>query len=379
MAVQRVRMFLFFLLVIILGIRVLVEYKKPILQPIKDKDYTCLGTVIEEPEYRDTTLRLVVECGGFRMLATVDRFTVVEYLDTVSVKGVVSPAKFKGYNDYYINFAKVEVVSHGSSLVKSLFKLKHSFLSNLKDVLGEPHASLAGGLVVGEKSALGKELLDNFRHAGLIHIVVLSGFNITVIADGLMRVLGFLPQTLRILIGATGMILFSFLVGGGATVIRSTVMALIMLLSKIAGRQYVALQGLLIAGVAMGIYEPKTILYDASFHLSFLATLAMILLAPRIEKRLTFLPERFEFRGIISSTIATQIFVSPYLIYLMGSISFWGLVTNIFVLPVIPPTMLFVFLSGVTGWLSHWVSFALAIPAHMLLSYELFVVKLFSI
>lgn len=379
MTVQRVRMFLFFLLLVILGMRVLVEYQKPNPEPVKDKEYVCLGTVIEEPEYRDTSLRLIVECGGFRMLATVDRFTTVEYLDKVTVKGVVSPAKFKGYNDYYINFAKVEVISHGSSLVKKLFGLKHSFLNNLKKVLGEPHASLAGGLVVGEKSALGKELLDDFRHAGLIHIVVLSGFNITVIADGLMRLLVFFPQTIRIVIGATGMILFSLLVGGGATVIRSTIMALIMLLSKIAGKEYVALQGLFIAGVLMGIYEPKTILYDASFHLSFLATLAMILLAPRIEKKLTFLTERFEFRGIISSTIATQIFVSPYLIHLMGSISFWGLVTNIFVLPVIPPTMLFVFLSGVTGWLSHWLSFILAVPAHMLLTYELFVVRLFSI
>lgn len=379
MTVQRVRMFLFFLLLAILGIRVLVEYRKPNPEPIKDKEYICLGTVIEEPEYRDTSLRLIVECGGFRMLATVDRFTTVEYLDKVSVKGVVSPAKFKGYNDYYINFAKVEVISQGSSLVKKLFSLKYSFLNNLKKVLGEPHASLAGGLVVGEKSALGQELLDDFRHAGLIHIVVLSGFNITVIADGLMRLLVFFPQTIRIVIGATGMILFSLLVGGGATVIRSTIMALIMLLSKIAGKEYVALQGLFIAGVLMGIYEPKTILYDASFHLSFLATLAMILLAPRVEKKLTFLTERFEFRGIISSTIATQIFVSPYLIYLMGSISFWGLVTNIFVLPVIPPTMLFVFLSGVTGWISHWASFILAIPAHILLTYELFIVRLFSI
>jgi hypothetical protein len=46
MTVQRVRMFLFFLLVIVLGIRVLVEYKKPILEPIKDKDYTCRKLVI---------------------------------------------------------------------------------------------------------------------------------------------------------------------------------------------------------------------------------------------------------------------------------------------------------------------------------------------
>lgn len=379
MTVSRVRMFIFLFLILVLGIRVLVEYRKPPQKPIEYKKFECQGTVVEEPEYSEKSQKLIVMCDDFRMLVTTDRFLEVEYLDTVYVSGIINIPKYKGYNDYSITFAKVRVLNHNSSFTKLLFRLKHSFLENIKSVLGEPEASLAGGLVVGEKSSLGKELLDDFRHAGLIHIVVLSGFNITVIADALMRVLVFFPQTIRIIIGATGMIMFSFLVGGGATVVRSTLMALIMLLSKIAGRQYIALQGLLIAGIFMGIYDPKTILYDASFHLSFLATLAMILLSPKIEEKLKFLPENFEFRGIISSTIATQVFVAPYLIYLMGSITFWGLITNILVLPVIPPTMLFVFLSGVSGWVSHTVSFIFAIPAHILLSYELFIVKLFSI
>ncbi len=379
MTVRIVRMSLFFLLIVILGIRAVVEYRQLVHEPIKEKDFECVGTVVEEPEYKDTTLRLILACGDFRMQATADRYVQVAYGDTVRVRGVVSPVKYRGYNDYYINYAKVEVIGSANSVQKALFNLKHSFLRNIKNVLGEPHASLAGGLVVGEKSALGKELLDDFRHAGLIHIVVLSGFNITVIADALMRMLVFLPLLGRILIGGTGMVLFAILVGGGATVIRSTIMALIMLFAKAGGRKYVALQGLIIAGIVMGIWDPKTLLYDASFHLSFLATLAMIVLAPWIEKKLYFLSERFEFRGIISSTIATQIFVSPYLIYLMGSISLWGLVTNIFVLPVIPPTMLFVFLAGVSGWIWSGLSFFLAIPAYILLSYELFVVRLFSI
>lgn len=379
MTVQTVRMSLLVFVVVILGIRVVVEYRQPLPEPMKKVGYECEGTVIEEPEYKDITLRLIIACGDFRIQATADRYIHVEYGDKVRVKGSISPVKYRGYNDYYLNYAKVEVIDSTSSLQKILFNLKYSFLRNIKKVLGEPHASLAGGLVVGEKSALGKDLLDDFRHAGLIHIVVLSGFNITVIADALMRILVFMPLYGRIMIGSVGMVLFSILVGGGATVVRSTIMALIMLFAKAGGRKYVALQGLCIAGIAMGIWNPKTLLYDASFHLSFLATLAMITCAPWVEKKLYFLPEWFGFRGIISSTIATQIFVSPYLIYLMGSISLWGLVTNIFILPVIPPTMLFVFLSGVSGWIWSGLSFFFAIPAYILLSYELFVVRLFSI
>jgi len=78
--------------------------------------------------------------------------------------------------------------SSGFSLTGILYEIKRGFMENLRQVLGEPEASLAGGLVVGEKDSLGKELLDDFRKVGLIHIVVLSGYNITIIATTIQRI-----------------------------------------------------------------------------------------------------------------------------------------------------------------------------------------------
>ena len=94
----------------------------------------------------------------------------------------------------YLN--RIQIVSDyiGSTITSSLLKLKRSFVNNLNGALGEPHSALAAGLVVGEKAALGKDLLNDFRTVGLIHIVVLSGFNITIVADAFRRLLSRLPR-----------------------------------------------------------------------------------------------------------------------------------------------------------------------------------------
>ncbi|MFA6554385.1 MAG: ComEC/Rec2 family competence protein [Candidatus Paceibacterota bacterium] len=270
------------------------------------------------------------------------------------------------------------IQSFFSKLSSQLFSLKRNFVNNLKKTLGEPHSALASGLVVGEKSALGNDLLDDFRKVGLIHIVVLSGYNITIVADAMRRLLSFLPRVWGISVGGIGIALFGILVGGGATVVRSCLMASIALFADIIRRDYSVIHALMFAGLLMLVQNPMILLHDPSFQLSFLATLGLIILAGPIEKRLTFITERFGIRGIVASTIATQIFVSPYILYMMGQISIIGMLVNILVLPFIPVTMLFVFITGIVGmfWLPLAQVFGWA--SHLLLSYELFMVNNFA-
>lgn len=320
--------------------------------------------------------------------------------DAVSFSGKVSkPFNFKsdvgrtfdyvGYlakDDVYYEIKsatveRLEDTRHGSlaGRVESLlFKTKRHFVTNIERTLGEPHAALAAGLVVGEKSALGKDLLNDFRMVGLIHIVVLSGFNITIVGDAMRRILSFLPRVWGIGVGGVGIILFGVMVGGGATVVRSCFMASIALSADLIRRDYNVTRALIFAGLLMVIQNPAILLHDPSFQLSFLATLGLILLASPIEKRLTFITERFGIRGIVASTIATQVFVSPYILYTMGTISIIGMVVNILVLPIIPVTMLFVFLTGATGFISLNVAQIFGWVSHMLLTYELHMVEWFA-
>jgi competence protein ComEC len=159
-------------------------------------------------------------------------------------------------------------------------------------------------------------------------------------------------------------------------------MALIATTAEFFYKDYDVLRALCIAGYGMIFINPIIVLYYPSFQLSFLATLGLILLSSPIEKRLAIwprlFPEWFGMRGLVASTLATQIIVLPLLLYMMGQISVVGIFVNILVLPFVPLTMLAVFLTGAFGIVSHIFSFIPGVLAHILLSYELTMVHLFA-
>lgn len=392
--------FLFGILFVIVGIRGYFATHNPQKGMLKEKVGQVVafeGIITTEPLMKDFLQSFVFETNeGFSIKTGADKFGEMGYGDRVRVTGKLSaPRNFASnggrtfdYIDYlgkdgiFYEFkkAQVEILEKAdtTSLSGNLFSLKQKFIENLKQVLGEPHAALASGLVVGEKAALGKELIDDFRMAGLIHIVVLSGYNITIIGTSIRKLLSFLPRNLGIILGAVGIILFGILVGGGATVVRSCVMAIIALFGELVRRDYAVGRALLLAGALMLIQNPLILLYDPSFQLSFLATLGLIMLSSPIEKKLGWITEKMGMRGLVASTLATQVFVSPIIFYMMGQLSIIGIVVNIIVLPFIPLTMLLVFLAGFLGFFFHLGSQIAGWGSHILLSYELMMVRFFA-
>jgi len=376
----------------------------------------CVGQVVRgtaaianEPERRESGQVFVIETHqwnvadasvverggcpeGILIRIKVPLYPRMTYGDTVSFQGKISqPFNFhsddgrefdyQGYlakDDvfYEIKSGTVEYVSSRKiGLTLTFYGFKRSFVTNLEKVLGEPHAALASGLLVGEKSSLGSTLLANFRTVGLIHIVVLSGYNITIVADVLRRLLSFLPRVWGICAGGVGIALFGTLVGGGATVVRSCCMSAVALTADLVRRDYSVYRGMFFAGLLMIIQNPHILLNDPSFQLSFMATFGLVTLSQPIEDRLGFITEKYGIRGIVASSFATQIFVSPFIVYMMGNISLIGFISNILVLPFVPLTMLLVFLTGMFGFIAHPVSVALGWVTHLLLSYELMIVE----
>ena len=403
---KRTRIILICILLAIAVVRIILVFGKDKTEEMGNyggRAVSVEGVIANEPQIKDFDQMFVFESKKIdeeekvlRIRVTADRYMYYEYGQKLVLEGkLVAPRNFDsngGRTFDYVNFLlkdgiyfemkkpKISELSgnEGGFVSKNLFTLKQRFLDNIKAVLGEPHAALAGGLVVGVKSALGKDLIDDFRKSGLIHIVVLSGYNITIVADSIRRMLSFLPRTLGIILGGLGIIGFGILVGGGATVVRSCIMASIALLGTLVRKDYNVKNALFLAGICMVIQNPLILLYDPSFQLSFLATLGLILLSPIVEKRFMWLTEKFGIRGLVSSTLATQIFVSPYILYMMGQLSIIGMVVNILVLPIIPLTMLFVFLTGAIGFVWHLGSEIAGWVSHILLSYELFMVQFFA-
>lgn len=301
---------------------------------------------------------------------------------------------------YLADIEQVETIAtnQANPLTRFLYKVKKNFMQNIEDVLPSPYAFLATGLVISGKGSLDKELQEQFQKVGLIHIVVLSGSNVSIIGEAISKCFSFLPKLWGGIFGSIGIILFGMMTGGGATVYRSVIMSIIGIYTRLSGRTNSGFISLMVAGACMLIHNPKFLLHDPSFQLSFMATLGLIFLASPIEN---FLKRTVEFAktvtmttsmkakktntkipsgliSLISTCIATQIFTLPFIIKFSGIISLVALPTNIAVLPLIPFTMLFVFLTGAVSFISPVIAYLPAFVSYVFLKIELIIVGYFA-
>ena len=100
--------------------------------------------------------------------------------------------------------------------------------------------------------------------------------------------------------------------------LRAGSMATIALIARATHREYDGIRALSMVALALMVYSPSQVLFSTSFHLSFLATLGLLLFAPTIEQKIKKIPEKCGIRGIVAATLATQIFLLPYLAYAIG-------------------------------------------------------------
>ena len=128
----------------------------------------------------------------------------------------------------------------------------------------------------------------------------------------------------------------------------------------------------------MIILNPLVLVYDVSFQLSFIATVAVIFFAPRIEKYFLWITPRLGLRDIATVTSAVYIFVLPFILYKMGNLSLVALPANILILPFIPFTMLLGFLTGFLGLVWYIFAVPFGYISYLFLHYELGVINFFS-
>ncbi len=352
-----------------------------------------VGTVADDPDQRETSLRVVIDvetvngiAAEGKLLAMLPRESEVSYGERIDVRGSIEePQAFEveaGRMFDYPGYLRVRGVSsimpratlrsqEGApwSVRGALYEIKSTFEDSLERTLPEPQGSLLKGILLGERGGFSSELIQLFVIAGLIHIVVFSGSNMAIVSEGIFRALGFLPRSIMYVVGAIAIVLFSMLAGGGAATIRAVIMGLIAIIARYLRRPAAALRALIVAATLMALWNPLVVVYDRGFVLSVLATFGLIALAPAVEKYLRFVPawERYNVRSIVATTLAVEIFLLPALLYYSGVLSFISLPMNALVLPLIPFVMLAGFITGVLGIVHPVLALAPAFITDMLL------------
>ncbi len=355
------------------------------------------GIVVREPDARESSVHLYVkekETDAL-FLVTTNPFSDVAYGDTVTVRGTLEvPESFEtdtgrtfNYPGYLkakgvsemVSFGNVEVLETGGGnvVIHTLLRIKHAFMDALERSMSEPGVGLGEGMLLGVKRAIGEDLGETFRVVGIIHIVVLSGYNIMIVADFVMRILGhfFFPRT-RLILGVMSIVLFALMVGLSATVVRASIMAVLVLIARNSGRTYAVMRALAFTGVIMFMHNPYLLAFDPGFQLSFLATLGLVLLSPQLEVRFTRIPEFV--RGHLATTIGTQLFVLPILLFSMGALSIVSVLVNVLVLPLVPYAMLATFITGIAGFVSETLGTIVGFGVNLVLTYIVRVAEFFA-
>jgi competence protein ComEC len=396
--------FLFtFLLLLLVGILRFNQFEKRselIFQNYLEKEVVFTGIVSSEPEIKDSSQRIIVQTedlkNNFKILITDNLDLDIYYGDKLKIKGTLKlPKNFitdtgkefdyisylkKDRILYILNYPEIEIISNGNgNKIKTLlFKVKNLFIEKIDYAIVPPESFLMKGLILGEKVSFSKEFKQKFIDIGTIHIVALSGYNITIVSEWIMKLFSFLPFYLSIGIGIFSIMLFILMTGGASTAVRAGIMAVLVLIARATGRTYDVGRALLLTAVIMIALNPMILRYDVSFQLSFIATLAVIYLSPKTEKYFMWVPKKFGLRDVINITCAVYIFVLPFILYKMGNLSLVAIPVNILVLPFIPMTMLLGFLTGFIGFFSYALIIPIGFVVYILLNYEFGVINIFS-
>ncbi len=356
----------------------------------QSNEYLVDGVIVEPPDVRDTyaNLRLRVEqmaslpaqgeAAEFipvhgLLLARVPSGGSYAYGDRVRFQGKLeTPSEDEdfSYRNYLANHGIYSILFYPASSVlqrdegnpffAALYTFRQHAVEMVYSLYPDPEASLLAGILLGVQSGIPQGVMDAFRLTGTSHIIVISGFNITIIAALFTLIFSrFLGIRRGAVTAAAGIILYTLLVGANPAVVRAAILGILTLLGYQLGRRQVGLNSLAIVAAVMAVITPA-VLWDVSFQLSFAATLGIMLYAGMFSEWFTHLAERYSstttahrLAGPVGAyfllTLAAQLTTLPLMIYYFKRLSLTAFIANPLILPAQPPLMVLGGLSVLSG------------------------------
>ncbi len=235
-------------------------------------------------------------------------------------------------------------------------------------------AQLARGFVLGEDDGIDAATVEDFRRAGLSHLLAVSGQNVALLAllaMPLLAALG-LPLHIRLVWILAAIVVYVPLAGAGPSIVRAGVMGAITVLATLAGRRSSRLYALAVAAIVTLAIDPR-IAADVGWQLSFAAVLGILLLAQPLRRAIAAWIGRRGWRGALAEgaavTTAATLATAPLIAFHFEAVSTATLVANLLALPAVAPAMWLGMLTALAGQIPGFPIAALNTLAAPLLAY----------
>ncbi|NNJ11834.1 ComEC family competence protein [Chloroflexales bacterium ZM16-3] len=349
-------------------------------------ELTLAGTVAGDPTRSEEGQKLLLRVEAARLgaknrpveglvLITLAPFPAYSYGDRLAVTGELlepRPAAQPGDFDYkaYLAHRGIHVLMRdpaeirplaeaGGGPLRLLYDARERCRATLVRLIPEPQAALIVGILLGIQSSIPDDVYAAFSTTGTSHILVVSGWNFTIVA----ALLGGLMERLRLgrwpafWITLAMMWVYAMFTGGSAAVLRAAVMASLMVLARASERRSEPWTLLLAACWIISAADPHT-LWDLGFQLSAMATGSLFAFARPVEGWLGGRPPfswpwMAPFTEALTATLAAQVLTLPLILYAFGNLSIIAPLANVLIVPVVPYAMLFgsLALAGGLLWL----------------------------
>lgn len=330
------------------------------------------GKISEDPEQKSGKLSLKISnvtiqgrqyAGLVYVTAGVDA-ALVRRDDRLQLQGKL--VQGKGTTIATMYDAKLIKITRPPNM---LLDIRDRFGATIKRLLQEPLASLGLGLLLGQKSQLPPDFSDALKVAGLTHIVVASGYNLTILVRLARRLFEKLSRYQALLWGVIMIIGFMAITGWSASMTRAGLVAGLSLWAWYIGRRFHPVTLLLLAAAVTSLAYPPYAWNDVGWSLSFAAFAGVLLLAPLMQAYFYGTEKPRFVVQLLIETIAAQLATLPIMLGIFGKFSVIALLGNIAVLPLVPLAMLLTFVAGLAGIFVPLAAGLLALPAQFLLGY----------
>ncbi len=325
------------------------------IQSLNDgPEITLLGQIVGDPERLGAKQRL--ETGGLRLedgavlkgkiLVNARRYPEYRYGNEIEIVGrPETPPELEdfSYRNYLatkgiyslIDYPEITLLSsgNGNRTHAALLNFRKLLEEKIGQILPEPESSLLAGVILGVKRSLPKDFYDALQKSGTLHVVVVSGTNITYAISALLAISGLLARPARLTFATLGILAYALMVGGGSAVWRSTLMGLTVLLAAVLGRRRLAQEALFLSAAVLLLANPMG-LWQIGFQLSFAATAGIIFLQDLIRSQLQVLPKLVR-RGLVT-TLAAQIGVLPVITHNFQTLSIVSPLSNLLIFLLVP-------------------------------------------
>ena len=355
------------------------------------RNVTLTGTVVRDADVQDRTvnLRVAVDSVTYRNSANPDgvtesaegtilvsslRFPVIEYGTQLTITGKLetpfeSPdfsykdvlAREGVYSTMFLPRVEIASEGEGNPLLAAIFRMKGASAETISRIIPSPQSGLLKAILLGDKSDLPEALEDDFRTAGLSHLIAISGFHVGIIMLTVLTIAdAFLKRQPALVVTVVVLLLYGTLVGWRPSVVRAVAMGLAYLFaSRILGRRNATVGVLAAVGIGMLLWNPL-LMESVGFQLSFLATLGIALFANPINqwmrKQATGYVSAEALKGwfgriltIFAVTLAAQLLTLPIIAWHFEQIALISIISNLLVVPAQPFAMMLGGLAALLG------------------------------